>query len=87
MNRNELQRTVDELRSELAQLPADAPSRERLAQLMARIDTQLDEQRESEPQESFVHGVNEAATEFELEHPRTAGLLRRLVNTLSSMGI
>jgi predicted transcriptional regulator len=87
MNRNELQNTLAELRAELAQLPADAPGRERLAQLMARIDAQLDEQRESEPQDSFLHGVNEAAAEFEVEHPRTAGLLRRFVNTLSSMGI
>lgn len=87
MDPQQLQQTVEELRSELASLPAGAPGRARLQKLVARIDAQLDEQRESEPQESFLHGMNEAAAEFEVEHPRTAGLLRRFVDTLSSMGI
>ncbi|MEC9363468.1 MAG: DUF4404 family protein [Sinimarinibacterium flocculans] len=87
MDRQQLQRHVDELRQELDRLPADAPGRERLQQLVARIDAQLDEHHPSEPQESFQQGMQEAVTEFEADHPRAAALLRRFVDTLSSMGI
>ncbi|MES0873837.1 DUF4404 family protein [Sinimarinibacterium thermocellulolyticum] len=87
MNRQRLQEHLDALRAELERLPAQAPGRERLRQLVERIDAQLDEQRDSEPHESFLSGVREAVADFEAEHPRAAGLLRRLVDTLSSMGI
>lgn len=87
MDRKQLQQYVDELRAELDRLPDDAAGRERLHQLVARIDAQLDERRASEPQESFRQGMQEAVAEFEAEHPRAASLLRRVVDTLSSMGI
>ena len=87
MNRPQLQQHLDELRAELDRLPADAPGRARLQELVARIDAQLDDQRDSEPQESFRDGISEAAAEFEVEHPRAAGLLRRFVDALSSLGI
>ena len=87
MNRQRLQEHLDELRLELEQLPAAAPGRERLHKIVTRIEAQLDDRQASEPRESFLSGMNEAVADFEAEHPRAAGLLRRFVDTLSSMGI
>jgi hypothetical protein len=87
MDRQQLRAHVDELRTELDRLPAGTVGRERLQQLIARIDSQLDEQRPSEPAETFREGMQESVAEFEVEHPRAAALLRRFIDTLSSMGI
>lgn len=87
MDSQRLHQDLNDLRRELDRLPADAAGRERLLALVARIEAQLDERSESEPRESLVRGIDEAAAEFEVEHPRAAGLLQRIVQTLSSMGI
>ncbi|MEQ1437973.1 DUF4404 family protein [Fontimonas sp. SYSU GA230001] len=87
MNLQQLHRDLNELRAELDRLPPDAPGRARLRDLAARIEAQLDASRPSEPHASLVHGVRDAVAEFEVEHPRAAGVLQRIVQTLSSMGI
>lgn len=87
MNPQRLHQDLGELRQELERLPADAQARQHLLALIARIEAQLDEARESEPREALVRGIDEAVAEFEVEHPRAATLLQRIVHTLSSMGI
>lgn len=87
MNLQRLHRDLTELRAELDRLPADAPGRARLLDLAERIEAQIDESRDSEPRDTLVRGVNEAVAEFEVEHPRAAGVLQRIVQALSSMGI
>lgn len=87
MNLQRLHRDLAELRAELDRLPPDAPGRRSLLDLTARIETQLDESVESEPRDTLVRGVRDAVTEFEVEHPRAAGVLQRIVQALSSMGI
>jgi hypothetical protein len=87
MDRERLHQDLSALRAELDRLPADAPGRERLLTLVQRIEAQLDEEVESEPRDSLVNGIDEDAAEFQVEHPRTASLLQRIVHTLSSMGI
>ncbi|MFA5940401.1 MAG: DUF4404 family protein [Sinimarinibacterium sp.] len=87
MNLQRLHRDLAELRAELDHLPAEAPGRARLLDLATRIEAQLDESRDSEARDSLVRGVREAVADFELEHPRAAGVLQRIVQTLSSMGI
>lgn len=87
MNLQRLHRDLAELRAELDRLPAEAPGRARLLDLAARIEAQLDASRGAEARDSLVRGVSEAVAEFELEHPRAAGVLQRIVQTLSSMGI
>lgn len=91
MSQQQLNTDLTELRAEIERLPANAAGRERLIQLAQRIERQIDESAKADAQEesedSLIDGINEAAADFEVEHPRTTGLLRRIINTLSSMGI
>ncbi len=87
MKQQRLNQDLDELRAELDRLPAEAAGRARLLALLARIEAQIDDADRAEPRESLVHGLEEAVTDFEVEHPRAATVLRRLVQTLSAMGI
>lgn len=87
MKEQELQRTLSALRAELDQLPASAPGRPRMLDLLARIEAQLDPAGTAPGEDKLLDGVQQAATEFEVEHPQASALLQRLVQTLSSMGI
>lgn len=87
MDRQKLREHVDELGAELDRLPTGTAGRERLQHLITRIEAQLDEHRASEPAESFRDSMQESVAEFEAEHPQAAALLRRFIDTLSSMGI
>lgn len=87
MSPQRLHEDLAALRTELDRLPADTAARERLLALIARVEAQLDAERDREPREVLVGGIDEAIAEFEMDHPRTAAVLRRIVDTLSSMGI
>lgn len=87
MNLQRLHRDLAELRTELDRLPHDAPGRASLLDLTSRIEAQLDESVDSEPRDTLVRGMRDAVAEFEVEHPRAAGVLQRIVQALSSMGI
>ncbi|SFF64950.1 protein of unknown function [Fontimonas thermophila] len=87
MDRQRLHQDLTELRQELEGLPTDAEARQRLLALIRRIETRLDVPSAAESRESLVGGIDEAIAEFEVEHPRAALLLQRIVHTLSSMGI
>lgn len=87
MNEQELQRALSALRAELDQLPASAPGRPRMLDLLARIEAELASSSNAPPEESLLDGIHQAAAEFEVEHPQTSALLQRIVQTLSNMGI
>ncbi len=87
MDEQELQRHVTALRSELDRLPESSPGRDKLLALVARLEDQLDPATPSTPEETLLAGINQAATEFEVEHPQASALLQRIVHTLSAMGI
>lgn len=87
MNEQELQHTLSALRAELDQLPASAPGRPRMLELLARIEAELASSSTSPPEDSLLDGIHQAATEFEVEHPQASALLQRIVQTLSNMGI
>ncbi len=87
MNEQELQQTLTALRAELDRLPESAAGREKMLGLLARVEAQLDPSIPSTPEETLLDGINQAATEFEVEHPKASALLQRIVHTLSAMGI
>ncbi|WP_169577430.1 DUF4404 family protein [Sinimarinibacterium sp. CAU 1509] len=85
MHQDRLKQDIAQLRSELNQLDADAPGRERLLSLVERIEAELGES--SQRTEPLVDGLSSAITDFEVEHPRATEILQRIVASLSSMGI
>lgn len=86
-DRKKLEEQVEILRGQLEQEPPlPAEKREALEALIAKFEVQL----ELEPatqSPSISDDVNQAAIEFDAEHPVISGTLRNIMNTLSSMGI
>ncbi|MEM0953583.1 MAG: DUF4404 family protein [Pseudomonadota bacterium] len=80
---NDLSRLLDEVDS----LPLDAPERQRLHGLISDVEQHLDDEVESPAELDIVDTVEELATRLETDHPAFIGILRRVMNTLSSMGV
>jgi len=86
MPKDSLKVHLEALRRELAEAESvDAETRTRLAEVADEIDEVLGE---SEPDYESLRERLEAATlEFEAEHPRFAGILRYITDTLAKLGI
>jgi hypothetical protein len=90
MNKSELKSLLDSLRSEMRATPfRDDQAREKLSATIAEIEQQLlNAQAAAVPSaEGAVDRLKATVEQFELEHPRVAALLDRLVLALSAMGI
>ena len=90
MNMTELLALLQSLRIDVASARfADPQARERLSAMLAEIEKQLMDTGAGAgiPPEGLVDGLRTAVDQFEVEHPRFAGLLNQLVNALSAMGI
>ncbi|MCA9063121.1 MAG: DUF4404 family protein [Planctomycetaceae bacterium] len=93
MQRDELLRTLQSLHSELQQAESlDAKARDALRGLATEIQEVLNgqtasDQSESESEASVSDRLREAMIEFEVRHPQIGGLLERLTDGLSNMGI
>ena len=76
------------LRAELAAADElDADTRLRLEQLAAEIDTAADPETDNEFLPDSLEDLERAALTFDAEHPRVAGILRNIADTLTKMGI
>jgi Skp family chaperone for outer membrane proteins len=80
----QLKQQLEALRAEIDALEdANQPVHARLMALADDIEKQL----EDEEDESLVERVQDAVREYEVEHPRTTGVLNQILMTLSNMGI
>jgi cell division protein FtsB len=87
MTQNELQKTLAELRSELAQLsPKDETTKAHIHQLVASLEQHLNEPEDAN-RNTLRESVSSAVEKFEAEHPRITLLLNQIMNTLSGSGI
>ncbi len=89
MSNEDLKRQLDELHDELEKAHTLAPiERDRLGQLMSDI-VQI-AQGEEEPEDStetLREKLEHKASDFDVEYPRLAGVLRQVLDSLSKMGI
>lgn len=89
MNKQELRDTLEQLRDDVQRLSFhDENSRARVNQLISAIERQLENS--SEPaalNPADDAGLASTLTQFEIEHPKLAMTLNRIVSALSSMGI
>ena len=90
MEDNELDRLLEQLRTEIAHAQSvDEKGRESLRQLDADIHRLLQgsvEQRRS-PEPEMLAGWERAIEELELEHPTLTRLISQILDTLSSSGL
>lgn len=96
MNQDELLETVKSLRAALASTEEiDDLTRQRLELLTADIESILERQPQSDDTEpgtepaaeTLSEKLRETLIEFEARHPQIAGILERLTDGLSNLGI
>ncbi|KRP50456.1 DUF4404 family protein [Pseudomonas poae] len=85
--REKLQEQVNILREQLEQdPPLSAEKREALEALLAKFETQLGLDPATQTP-SISDDVNQAAIEFDADHPVISGTLRNIMITLGNIGI
>lgn len=87
MEQQQLREQLDQLAQEIEGLQASGADKDRLVNLIADIESQLDDSASSDQSENLSDQVDSLISAFEAEHPTVAGILNRIMVTLSSMGV
>lgn len=82
-----LENLLHQVQLEIEQLDdSSSAEKQRLEKLIAEIEAALAND-EAEAHESFIENTNAKLIEMESEHPTASGIVRRLMQVLSDMGI
>ncbi len=87
MDKDQIYQDLTRLVDEIDRMPLEDDERRRLHRIVGDIEVHVDEPEETERPEELVDTVDELITRFETDHPAVTGVLRRVLNALSSMGI
>ncbi|MDJ0877784.1 MAG: DUF4404 family protein [Halieaceae bacterium] len=89
MSKEQVYQDLSSLLNEIDSLPLEEAERRRLHGLVSDIEQHLDTDTEGEASGELDIGdtVDEMVTRLEADHPAFTGILRRIMNTLSSMGV
>lgn len=88
MTQDQLQKTLAELRSELANLDArDEATRTHINGLMESLEQHLNEPANETIKGALRENFSSTIERFEAEHPRITLILNQIMNTLSGSGI
>ena len=89
MSKEQVYQDLSSLLNEIDSLPLEEAERRRLHGLVSDIEQHLDTDAEGEASGELDIGdtVDEMVTRLEADHPAFTGILRRIMNTLSSMGV
>ncbi len=77
---------LDQLRAELERAKATDADTAELESLIDRLERHLDEDDEHE-EHGIVDRLEEAVTQYEVEHPGVTSIFARIVDTLSAAGL
>ena len=84
MSKEQLTRLVEDLRSEISQLPPeDELARQRISSIIAELDRSI----EDETPGSTRASIQDAVHELEARHPDATTVLNNILMTLANMGI
>ncbi len=87
MSKDQIYQDLSNLLDEVDHLPLEDDERRRLHGLISDIERHLDTETE-ESEELEVHSaIDELVARLEADHPAFTGVLRRVLNTLGSMGV
>ena len=88
MSKEDLQRTLDELRTEILHLHiADAPTKRRVTKLIGALEHQLAHPEDTDHRATLSLELPGLVEHLEAEHPRVTEILNRVSEALSGMGI
>jgi hypothetical protein len=88
VDQQQLREYLDELNAAIDESHASSSDKDRLAELIAEIEMQLDDNLlEAGDPQTLADQVDVVVSSFEQEHPAVAGVLRNIMLTLSSMGV
>lgn len=89
MSRDELTELVMRLKAEVAVLQSsDVEARARLEALIADLEARIaDDAGGDDDDDDLLDSLRESVERFEVEHPRTTGILNEIMVMLGSMGI
>ena len=87
MENKEIFQDLSRLLDEIDQLPLDDEERRRLHKLVGDIEGHVQTPEEAEHPAELADTVDQLITRFEADHPAFTGVLRRVMNTLGSMGV
>lgn len=87
MSKEQIYNDLSSLLDEVDHLPLEDAERKRLHVLISDIERHLDDEEPTERELDVVDTVDELVTRLEADHPSFTGILRRVMNTLSSMGV
>ena len=83
---DKLQNDIEVLRAELSKIESNEALAGHVQSLHAAID-QLQEDANLDQRQQANEQLNEAVTNFEIDHPTIHGLLRNLMKSLGDIGI
>lgn len=83
MPHKELKGSLNELKSELKQIPKETTQ---LEELLAHAQEGI-ERYTPEAVQDLIHALQQEAEEFEREHPRITALVNQIMTALSNLGI
>jgi hypothetical protein len=87
VSKEQIYQDLSSLLDEVDHLPLDDAERRRLHGLISDIERHLDTETEPEHELDIGNAIDELAARLEADHPAFTGVLRRIMNTLSSMGV
>ena len=88
INESQLSRALEKLRLEIGALDtADEESRRKLEQLVADLESKLENPEDTELHEDLTDQLRDSMLEFEVSHPRLTSIMNDIMMKLSNMGI
>jgi hypothetical protein len=87
MDKSQIYDDLTQLVSEIDRLPIDEAETRRLHELLTRLEAHVEGREEESGPQEIVDTVDQVISRLETDHPTFTGVLRRVMNALSSMGV
>ena len=87
MDKDQIYKDLTRLVDEIDQLPLEDSERRSLHKLVAEMESHVEAPEQTERPEDLTDTVDGLISRFETDHPSVTGVLRRVLNALTSIGV
>lgn len=87
MEKEQISRDLIHLLAEIDRLPLENSELRKLRELVSEIEDHVEGRPERDDPGEIVDAADRVISTFETDHPTFTGVLRRIMNALSSMGV